>query len=199
MSTGTRKYELKARAEQQAETRTRIVEATVALHQEVGPARTTVAEIARRAGVTRLTVYKHFPEDQQLFAACQQRFLSDHAPPDFAAALEIEEPIARVRAVLTALYGSYREREPMTSKVLRDRSVLPALDELLHQTMDAQQARLVDALAAPLPRRGKAAQRLRSVIGIALDFATWSRMKRDGLDDVSAARLMADLVEAAAS
>ncbi|MBA2357350.1 MAG: TetR family transcriptional regulator, partial [Actinobacteria bacterium] len=33
---------------------------TAALHEEVGPARTTIAEIARRAGVQRLTVYKNF-------------------------------------------------------------------------------------------------------------------------------------------
>jgi AcrR family transcriptional regulator len=66
-----RKYELKARADRQAETRRRITEATVALHEEVGPARTTVTEVARRAGVTRLTVYNNFPEERELFAACQ--------------------------------------------------------------------------------------------------------------------------------
>ena len=53
MSSQMRKYELKARAEKQAATRRRIVEATSALHEEVAPARTTVAEIARRAGVQR--------------------------------------------------------------------------------------------------------------------------------------------------
>ncbi len=70
MSTETRKYALKARAEKQAETRRRIVEATAALHTEVGPAQTTVAEIARRAGVQRLTVYNNFPDERQLFEAC---------------------------------------------------------------------------------------------------------------------------------
>ena len=77
-----RNYELRARAGRQQATRRRIVEATVALHREVGPARTTVAEIARRAGVQRLTVYNHFPDDAQLFAACQAHFLAQHPPPD---------------------------------------------------------------------------------------------------------------------
>ena len=46
-----RTYQKKLRAEQQEETRQRIVEAMVALHREVGPARTTISAIAERAGV----------------------------------------------------------------------------------------------------------------------------------------------------
>src|SRR5205807_3487104 len=130
MSSETRTYELKARAEKQAETRRRIVEATAALHTEVGPARTTVSEIARRAGVQRLTVYNHFPDEAELFAACQRHFMTRHPPPDLSAALTLEDAHARVEAVLGAMYESYRERAPMTSNVLRDRSALPALDAL---------------------------------------------------------------------
>jgi AcrR family transcriptional regulator len=199
MSSGNRKYELKARADKQADTRRRIVEATVALHEEVGPARTTVAEIARRAGVQRLTVYKHFPEEQHLFAACQQRFLADHGSPDYGPALANTDPVRRVEKVLGLLYASYREREPMTSKVLRDRSLLPALDELMGKTMDASMAQLRDALAAPFGVRGKRAQRLRAVVAVALDFWTWRRLKEDGLDDNAAAALMADVVACVSS
>ena len=61
---------MKRRAEQLEETRQRIVDATVALHEEVGPARTTVTAIAQRAGVSRPTVYNQFPDDRSLFAAC---------------------------------------------------------------------------------------------------------------------------------
>src|SRR4051794_19814848 len=85
MTEKKRTYELKERARRQAETRARIVEATVALHEEVGPARTTVAEIARRAGVQRLTVYTHFPDERDLFAACSRHFMAGHVPPDPAA------------------------------------------------------------------------------------------------------------------
>src|SRR3954453_12455686 len=77
-----RKYELKKRAERQAETRRRIVEATEELHRTVGPARTTISEIAERAGVQRLTGYKHFPEERELFAACSALFQERHPPPD---------------------------------------------------------------------------------------------------------------------
>ena len=57
-----RKYELKKRAESQRETHLRIVEATMELHREKGPARTSMSEVARRAGVERRTLYRHFPD-----------------------------------------------------------------------------------------------------------------------------------------
>src|ERR1700693_6215130 len=103
MSTQNRKYALKARAETQAETRRRIVEATSELHDEGGPARATVAGIARRAGVQRLTVYNHFPNERELFAACSDHWLAQHPPPDPAAALALANPAERLRAVLAGL------------------------------------------------------------------------------------------------
>ena len=57
-----RTYRLGKRAEKQQETRRRIVEAAVDLHSTLGPARTTVAQIAERAGVQRHTYYAHFPD-----------------------------------------------------------------------------------------------------------------------------------------
>lgn len=199
MATQKRPYELKARAERQRKTRRRIVETTVALHREVGPARTTIAEIARRAGVQRLTVYNHFPDDAELFAACQAHFLAQHPPPDLGAALGLQDPRARAQAVLRALYDSYREREPVTAKVLRDRAALPALDRLLERTMDAQLGELADTLAAGFRARGPRHARLRALVALALDFWTWLRLKREGLDDRAAADLMADLIAAAAA
>jgi AcrR family transcriptional regulator len=194
VSSEKRKYELRARAEKQEETRQRIVEATAELHQEVGPAQTTVAEIARRAGVNRVTVYNHFPEESELFAACQAHFLSGHPLPDFAGALALADPAERVRGVLLELYRSYRRTEPMTAKVLRDRATMPALDALMAQTLDAMQTELTRALSAGLRRRGTAARRTRAALALALDFWTWQRLAHEGLSDDEAAELMARLV-----
>src|ERR687893_233358 len=112
-----RKYELRARAERQRETRRRIAAATAELHEEVGPARTTVAEIARRAGVQRLTVYKNFPDDYRLFAACQRPSRGAHPPPDPSSALRLEDPAERLEAVLRDLYGWYRRTECTSTNV----------------------------------------------------------------------------------
>jgi AcrR family transcriptional regulator len=198
-SSEKRAYRLKQRAERQAQTRHRIVEATVALHQEVGPASTTVAEIARRAGVSRLTVYNHFPSDGDLFAACQQEFLIENPIPDLTPALALAKPSERVQAVLTLLYGAFRRQAPMSAKVLHDRQALPALDALLARTRDASIAELSRSLAAGFRVRGAAGARLRAVVALALDFWTWQRLAQEGLTDDKAAQLMADLVACAAT
>ena len=99
-----RKYELKKRAERLAETRRRITEATVELHRTVGPAATQVNEVARRAGVQRMTVYNHFPDETSLFSACSAHWRALHPAPDLAAWRAVEEPGARLRLGLGELY-----------------------------------------------------------------------------------------------
>src|SRR5207248_722331 len=142
-----RPYRMKERARRQEDTRRRIAAATSELHQEVGPARTTIAEIARRAGVQRPTVYSNFPEERELFAACQAHFLETNPPPDLSPAFAIPDPRERVGAVLTGFYAWYRTTAPMSSKVQRDRRVLPELDALLVETGDARLDALASALA----------------------------------------------------
>src|SRR4026209_1838329 len=103
----TRKYQLKRRAEQQAETRQRIVEAMVGLHREVGPARTTVSAIAERAGGERLTVYRHSPDEPAMFEACTAHYATEVPGPRSAAWAGIEDPAERLRAALLAFYDYY--------------------------------------------------------------------------------------------
>jgi AcrR family transcriptional regulator len=196
VSSEKRTYALKARAERQQETRRRIVEATAALHAEVGPARTTVTEIARRAGVRRLTVYNHFPDEVQLISACQQHFFTQLPPPDLAPALALAEPVARLRAVLTLLYAWYRQGEAGFMPVLQDRGTTPALDQVLRRVIDVPQAELAAALAAGFAPDGKPAPRVRASARLALDFWTWQRLKSEGLDDAAAVDAMTRAVAA---
>lgn len=198
MSSQIRKYELKARAEKQAETRRRIVEATLALHQEVGPAQTTVAEIARRAGVQRLTVYNHFPNETELFDACGQHSMEKNPPPDPSAALALDSPDERLRAVLGPLYRWYRKNARATENLQRDRLVLPALDTVMRIRMDKQFAYLADTLAAGFAPNGRPAKGVRAAVGLALDFWTWRRLAGEGMSDDAAAALMVGAVKTAA-
>jgi AcrR family transcriptional regulator len=71
------KYKLKRRAERQEETRLRIARAAVELHGTVGPSKTTISALAEEAGVSRPTVYSHFPDELSLFKACSSLFLSE--------------------------------------------------------------------------------------------------------------------------
>src|SRR3954447_14173700 len=77
-----RKYELKRRAESQAETRQRIVEAAVQLHQTKGPGLTSFSDVARLAGVQRNTLYRHFPDEHSLLLACSGQYGQLNPPPD---------------------------------------------------------------------------------------------------------------------
>lgn len=197
MSTEKRKYELRARAERQRETRRRIAAAAAQLHEEIGPARTTVAEIARRAGVQRLTVYKNFPDEHELFAACQHHFLAENPPPDPSSALAIADPGERLDAVLHQLYRWYRRTERVSANVRRDREIVPALDSLMVRTTDAREAQLADALAAGFVEGGRPGRELHAAVALALDFWTWRRLAKEGLSDPAAARLMAKAVRTA--
>jgi AcrR family transcriptional regulator len=191
MSTQTRKYELKARAESQRETRDRIARATGELHEEKGVAQTTVAEIARRAGVTRLTVYNHFADLSELLPACAAHYESLHPAPEFGSVLALKDPGDRVRGALARLYGWYRETEPMYGKLFSDRASVPELDRFLEQNIDRMHSELADDLAAAFGVRGRRAERLQALTRLALDFWTWRRLSHEGLDDEAAADLMA--------
>src|SRR5690348_969918 len=136
MSTQKRRYELKARAETQRATRERIAAAAAQLHEEAGIAGTTVADIARRAGVQRLTVYNHFPDLQALLPACTAHWLVAHPLPDLEAALALDDPEDRVRATLTGLYGWYRDGAAMHRRVYGERASVPELDRWLAESSD---------------------------------------------------------------
>lgn len=198
MSNEIRKYELKARAESQQQTRERIAAATAELHEEKGVAKTTVAEIARRAGVTRVTVYNHFADLSELLPACAAHYDDRHPAPDFERALAEPDPRERVRSLLAMLYGWYRETEPMYAKLFSDRSAVPDLDRFLSENFDRMQADLAAGLLDGFADRNGRQRQTGALILLALDFWTWSRLSREGLDDEAAAELMASAVVAGA-
>jgi AcrR family transcriptional regulator len=192
-----RTYQKKRRAEQEAETRQRIIEAMVDLHREVGPARTTISAIAERAGVERLTVYRHFPDERSMFEACTSHYATVVPQPDPARWEAVEEPAERLRTALLTFYEYYRGAEQMLLNATRDLPQLPALAAVLRPRM-----KFVGLVREDLLQRwrvsGLARQRVRAVIGHALRFETWQSLARgEALDDAEAADLMVTLAKAA--
>jgi AcrR family transcriptional regulator len=193
----TRKYQKKRRAEQEAETRQRIVEAMVALHREVGPARTTISAIAERAGVERLTVYRHFPDETSMFQACTAHYATEVPGPDSAAWAGIEEPTERLRATLLAFYDYYRRAEDVLTHAVRDVPQLPALAAVL-SPWEEFVARLREELLERWGAEGTDRARLAAAVAHALRFETWQSLARaEGLGDAGAADLMVSLAQAA--
>lgn len=199
MSSEKRKYELKARAEAQQATRARIAAAAAALHEEIGIAQTTVTDIAKRAGVQRLTVYNHFPDLAALLPACSAHWLAENPQPDLDDAFALPDPAERVREVLERLYGWYRQTERMQLRVQGERSTVPELEALMTGSADPQMRRLADGLAAGFAGEAASADRVRVLAALALDFWTWLRLAREEMGDREAAELMASAVAAGAS
>ena len=197
MSDRTRKYEKKARAEAEAQTRRRITESAVELHGSLGPARTSMSAVAEHAGVRRSTLYRHFPDERTLFGACSAHWAAENPPPDIGGWTAIDDPDARLEAALSDLYAYYRRTEGMMDKLLRDASTV----EVVHELMGGYRAFLdqaVEILMRGRGLRGNAAKRTRAAIGHALAFRTWQDLSQaQGLDDRRAAELMGRLVAAA--
>jgi AcrR family transcriptional regulator len=192
-----RKYELKRRAENLTATRERIVEATVELHDSLGPARTTISAIAERAGVQRLTVYRHFPDDRALFQACSSHWTAQNPKPDPSLWAEIDDPEHRLRIALTEIYAYYRATEGMTGNLLRDLPQLPVLQEVAAPLIEYWQT-----VRAVLDRgwstRGHKRTLLRAVVGHAVAFETWhSLTRREALAAGEAVQAMVSLARAA--
>lgn len=178
---------MKRRAEQLDETRQRIVDATVALHEEVGPARTTVTAIAQRAGVSRPTVYNQFPDDRSLFAACSGHWRQQHPMPQLEGG-KLEETLA-------ALYAYFAENRRMLTNVDRDARLLPAVGSVYGQAL-AVRARAADWHAE---RIAPGDAQVRAVTQLAFSFSTWQTLDAAGLGANEAASLVASLAHAAAA
>jgi AcrR family transcriptional regulator len=175
----TRTYTLKKRAEQQAETRRRIVEAAVDLHSSVGPALTSLSMVAERAGVQRHTLYAHFPDERSLYMACSGLSLERDPLPDAAAWRSIEDQDERLRVGLDAVYGWYERNADLAGCVLRDAEYHPLTREIAELRFGPSLAAYREELGTDLSARQRALLRL------ALSFYTWrtlvceSGLKRD--------------------
>ncbi|HLM31251.1 MAG TPA: helix-turn-helix domain-containing protein [Solirubrobacterales bacterium] len=193
----TRPYRKRRRAELEEETRRRITQATMELHELVGPAQTTVSAIAERAGVQRATVYRHFPDDTALITACSAHWMMLNPAPDIAAWAAIGDVDERLRTALAELYAWYERTETMVELLNRDRGSVPALDERL-RLRDAYFAAALETLLRGRPERGGRRRRARGAIAHALEFETWrSLVRHQGLAQSEAVELLARLVAAA--
>ena len=193
----TRKYAQRRRAEQQKQTRDRIVQATMELHEELGPARTTISAIAERAGVERLTVYRHFPDETELFKACSGRFLELQPPPDAARWSDSESPEERTRKALAAFYHYYRQTAGMWHSVYRDIELVPANADVVREFEDWIGGIRDDLVKTYRPANAAKRRALRGILGHALRFSTWESLDREGFSDTAKAASILGWLDAA--
>ena len=194
------KYELKKRAEREQETRLRIVRATVELHETVGPALTTRSAIAERAGVSRPTVYSHFPDELSLGKACSALDLSENPLPDPGMWEQIADPERRLREALSELYDYFRRREGLLANILRDQEMPhlrddPDVREIMRPIIDHWE-QMQRALAAGWKSHTSHSRPLLlGAIGLAVDFQSWRTMvRKQDMTDEQAVELMVRMV-----
>ena len=196
-SPGRRRYTQRVRAERQAQTRRRITEAALSLHEEIGPALTTISAVAKRAGVERPTVYRHFPTEASLLGACRDHWLSLNPPPDPSPWIAVADPEERLRLALTQLYGFHRTSAPLTANLLRDASISPAVAEAIAMMHTAFAAIVELLLVGWLVAPGRVPL-LRAALSHCVSFETWrSLCLTNGLDDTDAVELAIGMVRAA--
>lgn len=189
----SRPYRMQRRAEKMDDTRQRIVEAAVLLHGTVGPGATTIMRIADEAGVTRATVYRHFPDDASLFAACSSHWLSLQRAPQPAAWAVAATASDRMRLGLTDLYRFYRDGEAMLTRIYGDIALIP---ESRQRELRVRDEQLRDVLLDAFPAEHRTCRRLRAVVGHAVSFGTWRSLCVDhGLPNRDAVDAMVDLVK----
>jgi AcrR family transcriptional regulator len=193
-----RKYELKKRAAGVAETHRRITEAAIDLHGTVGPARTTLSEVARRAGVERRTLYRHFPSEADLFAACSAHYFGANPWPDLDAWRAVAGPARRLEVALDELYAYYERTEPMYRNVLRDAELVDFAAEAV-VPLESYLEAAVEVLLAGYGARGDRRVILRNALRHAVSFSTWRSLTANGIARPQAIRLIAALVGAAAA
>ena len=175
--------------------RGRLEQAALALYGERGFEQTTVAEIAKRAGLTERTFFRYFADKREVLfwgAATLQDFLVSTvaSAPDAAA------PIDAVAAALEAAGALFQERR---ESVLLRQAVIVANAELREREL-IKLASLASALAGALRRRGVAepAASLAAEAGIAvfrIAFERWiseasqadlPQVIRESLDELKA-------------
>src|SRR3954466_15413915 len=170
--TPKRRYELRKRAEDVAATRRRITEAAIELHGSVGPSRTTLSAVAARAGVERRTLYRHFPNEADLFAACSTHYFAAHPWPDFGGWRAVADPRRRLERALDELYAYYERTEPMLSNVLRDAELVDFARDAA-APLHAYLEEAAEILTVGRQVRGRRRQLLEGALRHALAFSTW--------------------------
>jgi AcrR family transcriptional regulator len=192
-----RKYELKKRAAEMAETHQRITEAAIELHGSVGPSRTTMSAVAKRAGVERRTLYRHFPSEADLFAACSAEYFTANPWPDLGEWRAIQDPQQRLERALDELYAYYERTEAMFSNVLRDAELVDFARDAV-APLNAYLDEAAEALLIGRNVRGSRRRLLGGALKHAIVFSTWRSLSANGVERPDAARLMTALVDGAA-
>lgn len=185
-----REYRMTRRQDQVDATRRRIAKATYELHATIGPALTTIAMVAEQAGLPRQTVYRNFGTQTELFQRCVAYGLELHPLPDPDDWLRVADPRERLECGLAALYRWFEATEDVMTNAMRDFGAVREAAEASMGPVFAAFARTNEVL-----REGLRGPRAGQLLALAIDFATWKKLRREsGTASPAIIQMWADLL-----
>lgn len=170
MATATRTYTMTARARSVEQTRTRILDATVALHLERLAAEISLGHIADRAGVSVQTVLRHFGTRDDLVEAAL----------DHARTTTVEErrtPVGDVREAVRVLVDHYEARGDGVIVLLAQERTDQLARRITEQGRALHRAWVEEVFAPFLDRPDHDA--LVDLLVVATDVYAWKLLRRD--------------------
>jgi AcrR family transcriptional regulator len=190
-----RKYDMTRRASSVAQTRRRIVDATLELHGEQGIAATSWDDIAARAGVGVGTVYRHFPSLDELIPACGEitRHVVALPDPQGVASLfdGVDAPVERIERLVREAFAIYERGAPQLRAIRSEPDVHPNVAEA-GEEVEAALTALVDAAVAP----SKITPAERALVRAMIDLGTWQALHDQGLGPAEAVDAVSQMLAA---
>jgi AcrR family transcriptional regulator len=187
---------MRKRAEALEQVRERIMQATMKLHDEKGPASTTFADIAERAGVGQATVYRHFPTIGELVRNCGAHVWHEMQPPVPEAAAAVFSGLStrgeRLGRLVEELDAFYRRGAHRLKMAGNDREKLPELDAFLGAVEAGVQALVREALKGTEVSDGTV-----RIVAALMSFPAWAQLDRTGLPPAELRKFRLSLVECA--
>jgi AcrR family transcriptional regulator len=143
-------------------------------------------------------VYRYFPDERTLFAACTATYFQRNPPPDPRNWLAIDDPFRRLETALRELYAYYGDIEGMATRSEIGAAIKPVLGEVL-APFAAGIAAMRDVLLTGLASNVGPGTLIVGAMGHAVAFSTWRALRRDqGVSSDQAVELMTAMVRAAA-
>ena len=169
----TRQYTMRARAAAVAETRQKILDATLALAAERLFVDIGLEAVARRSGVSVQTVLRQFGSRAALFEAT-----AEHGARVVAA--ERQTPAGDVPAAIRVLLEHYERRGDATILLLAQESTDPVVAGVVENGRALHRKWVADVFAPSLTRLDEAAQdELTDLLVVATDVYAWKLLRRD--------------------
>lgn len=183
-----------ARAESVASTRSRIVTAAMKLHEERGVVATSWDDVAREAGVSTATVYRHFPSLGELVPACARTVFDLIQPPTLEQAgtqfAALPTAAARFERLVRVSSHCFARGKGWLHAARRERDFVPELDQALRIIEDSLWV-LVRAAAG-----GSLSRHVHRALFVLCDFTLWKSLVDVGLSRRSAEDVIVRLVRA---